>query len=177
MLMCDAHHRLIDSFAPDVYDEPTLVAMRQTHRDMVRYDHGWMLVPGGMKKIDLPASLVGSKWARAAMVKGQTAPNVPVFPWFWNPQVLVASPPGAGSFIAGVEYAHGGVSLQECVIPEIIAERGVDTSRASIGEIKWVRLIRRISVNGKCRGGSSGFTAQLDAVEFKCRRSERVHQQ
>lgn len=36
MLMCDAHHRLIDSFAPDVYDEPTLVAMRQTHRDMVR---------------------------------------------------------------------------------------------------------------------------------------------
>lgn len=36
MLMCDAHHRLIDSFAPDVYDEPTLVEMRQTHRDMVR---------------------------------------------------------------------------------------------------------------------------------------------
>lgn len=36
MLMCDAHHRLIDSFAPDIYDEPTLVAMRQTHRDMVR---------------------------------------------------------------------------------------------------------------------------------------------
>lgn len=36
MLMCDAHHRLIDSFAPEVYDEPTLVEMRQTHRDMVR---------------------------------------------------------------------------------------------------------------------------------------------
>lgn len=36
MLMCDAHHRLIDSFAPDVYDEPALVEMRQTHRDMVR---------------------------------------------------------------------------------------------------------------------------------------------
>ncbi len=115
-------------------------------------DHGWMLVPGGMKKIDLPTSLVGSKWARAAMVKGQTTPNVPVFPWFWNPQVLVASPPGAGSFIAGVEYAHGGVSLQECVIPEIIAERGVDTSRASIGDIKWIRLICRISVNGNAKG-------------------------
>lgn len=36
MLMCDAHHRLIDSFAPDVYDERTLVEMRQNHRDMVR---------------------------------------------------------------------------------------------------------------------------------------------
>lgn len=36
MLMCDAHHRLIDSFASDDYDEPTLVEMRQTHRDMVR---------------------------------------------------------------------------------------------------------------------------------------------
>lgn len=36
MLMCDAHHRLIDSFAPDVYDEPALVEMRRTHRDMVK---------------------------------------------------------------------------------------------------------------------------------------------
>jgi hypothetical protein len=36
MLMCDAHHRLIDSFASDVYDEAVLLEMRQTHRDIVR---------------------------------------------------------------------------------------------------------------------------------------------
>ncbi len=36
MLMCDAHHRLIDSFAPDDYPAGTLYEMRSAHRDMVR---------------------------------------------------------------------------------------------------------------------------------------------
>ena len=36
MLMCDAHHRLIDSFAPGDYPEEMLVEMRRAHRDMVR---------------------------------------------------------------------------------------------------------------------------------------------
>jgi hypothetical protein len=35
MLMCDAHHRLIDSFAPDVYTAEKLYSMRQTHRDLI----------------------------------------------------------------------------------------------------------------------------------------------
>lgn len=35
MLMCDAHHRLIDSFAPDVYTAEKLYLMRHTHRDLV----------------------------------------------------------------------------------------------------------------------------------------------
>ena len=36
MLMCDAHHRLIDSFIPDRYPADRLYEMRRTHRDMVR---------------------------------------------------------------------------------------------------------------------------------------------
>jgi hypothetical protein len=36
MLMCDAHHRLIDSFAPGCYLADTLYEMRRAHRDMVR---------------------------------------------------------------------------------------------------------------------------------------------
>ena len=56
MLMCDAHHRLIDSFAPDVYDEPILVAMRQTHRDMVRGYMESMRFPR-VKAITLHANL------------------------------------------------------------------------------------------------------------------------
>jgi hypothetical protein len=36
MLMCDAHHRLIDSFAPAEYPADTLFTMRQVHRDLVR---------------------------------------------------------------------------------------------------------------------------------------------
>lgn len=36
MLLCDEHHRLIDSFASDEYPADTLYAMRQSHRDLVR---------------------------------------------------------------------------------------------------------------------------------------------
>lgn len=36
MLMCDAHHRLIDSFAPGDYPAHILYEMRRGHRDMVR---------------------------------------------------------------------------------------------------------------------------------------------
>ena len=36
MLMCDEHHRLIDSFAPQHYTAEILNEMRQSHRDMVR---------------------------------------------------------------------------------------------------------------------------------------------
>lgn len=36
MLMCDEHHRLIDSFAPEQYTSEILDEMRKSHRDMVR---------------------------------------------------------------------------------------------------------------------------------------------
>jgi len=36
MLMCDEHHRLIDSFAPQFYTAEILNEMRQSHRDIVR---------------------------------------------------------------------------------------------------------------------------------------------
>ncbi|WP_460152964.1 SAVED domain-containing protein [Pseudomonas sp. S2_B07] len=36
MLMCDEHHRLIDSFAPQIYTAEILNGMRQSHRDIVR---------------------------------------------------------------------------------------------------------------------------------------------
>lgn len=35
MLMCDGHHRLIDSFAPNEYSANKLFAMRQNHLDLV----------------------------------------------------------------------------------------------------------------------------------------------
>lgn len=37
MLMCDAHHRLIDCFAPEKYPPEELVRMRRFHRDTVRF--------------------------------------------------------------------------------------------------------------------------------------------
>ena len=93
-------------------------------------DHGWLLMPEGLPKVELPAYLAATKWSRCAVVKGHAA--VPSYPWHWNADVRIASPPGIASFRSGERYAHGGVSLQECVVPEIVVEQGVESVRASI---------------------------------------------
>ena len=115
-------------------------------------DHGWLLVPGGLPKIALPASVVATRWARCALVRGESQIEVPVFPWHWNNQVRIAVPPGAGSFIAGAEYAHGGVSLQECVIPELVVERGKESVNAKITAVVWKGLRCRVTVETNAAG-------------------------
>ncbi len=115
-------------------------------------DHGWLLVPGGMPKVELPAYLVVTKWARCASVRGESTPAVPTFPWHWNPQARIASPPGIGSFIVNAEYAHGGVSLQECVVPELLVERGEVSLKAQITEISWRGMRCRVVVETNAAG-------------------------
>lgn len=58
MLMCDAHHRLIDSFAPDEYTAPRLYAMRQVHRDLVSSYMDSLAYPR-VQAITLHADLAG----------------------------------------------------------------------------------------------------------------------
>lgn len=100
-------------------------------------DHGWLLMPGGLPKVDLPHYLVASRWTRCATVKGESAVKVPEYGWHWNPQVRIASPPGSGSFATGTEYSHGGISVQECVTPELMIERGSTKVRAEIKSVQW----------------------------------------
>jgi hypothetical protein len=110
-------------------------------------DHGWLLVPDGLPKVELPSYLTATKWARCAVIKGDADPAVVSYGWHWNPDVRIVSPPGVASFFAGETYTHGGVSLQECVIPEIVVERGVETVRASIKSIHWRGLRCRVTVD------------------------------
>jgi hypothetical protein len=115
-------------------------------------DHGWLLLPGGLPKVVLPPSLTATKWARCATVRGESKPEVPVLPWYWNPEVRIACPPGIGSFIAGAEYAHGGVSLQECVIPELTVERGAEVARATITDTQWRGMRLRVRASTSVTG-------------------------
>jgi hypothetical protein len=115
-------------------------------------DHGWLLVPGGMPKVELPAYLVATKWARCASVRGESTPGVPTFPWYWNVHARVASPPGIGSFIINTDYAHGGVSLQECVIPEMLIEQGEVAQKAHITDISWRGMRCRVVVDSNAAG-------------------------
>ncbi|MCZ2076047.1 MAG: BREX-1 system phosphatase PglZ type B [Bryobacterales bacterium] len=109
-------------------------------------DHGWLLLPGGLPKIELPAYLTETKWARCALVKGQPDLAVPVAAWHWNADVRIASPPGIACFRAGEAYAHGGISPQECVVPVVDVERGLGATYASIQSIDWRGMRCRVRV-------------------------------
>jgi hypothetical protein len=110
-------------------------------------DHGWLLMPEDLPKVELPAYLTATKWARCAVVKGHAEPAVPTYAWHWNPEVRIVSPHGIACFRAGEKYSHGGVSLQECVIPDIVVERGVEIVRAAIQTIQWRGMRCRVGVD------------------------------
>jgi hypothetical protein len=115
-------------------------------------DHGWLLLPGGLPKVELSPHLVATKWSRCAAVKGGSTPAVPTYPWYWNPVLRIASPPGIGAFLANTEYAHGGISPQECVIPDLVVERGKEAMTASISEISWRGMRCRVTVKTNATG-------------------------
>lgn len=54
--------------------------------------------------------------------------------------------------MANSEYAHGGISLQECVIPELIVERGEEAVTATITEISWRGMRCRVAVKSNADG-------------------------
>ncbi len=106
-------------------------------------DHGWLWLPGGLPMVSLPKHLVASKWARCAVVSGDSRPADALrFPWRWNTAQSFATPPGIACFSKRNEYAHGGVSIQECLTPDIRVERGAGpaSASASIRSIVWLRL-------------------------------------
>src|SRR5262249_13904222 len=51
-------------------------------------------------------------------------------------------------FYAGTEYAHGSLSLQECLVPEFRVRTKKTMAAATIESIKWVRMRCRISIKG-----------------------------
>jgi hypothetical protein len=115
-------------------------------------DHGWLLLPGGLPKVELPAYLVATKWARCATVKGEATPAIPIYPWYWNPHVRIASPHGIACFNVGNEYAHGGVSLQECIVPELVVKRGLQIATGKIVDVSWRGMRCRVRVETSASG-------------------------
>jgi hypothetical protein len=117
-------------------------------------DHGWLLLPAGLPKVELKLFLAENRWGRCAALKPGAQTDALAFKWHWNPAVMIASPPGAGCFRASMEYSHGGVSLQEMVTPvlRVIAARSMGGS-ARILEVKWTGAKCRVLIGGHCLGG------------------------
>jgi hypothetical protein len=116
-------------------------------------DHGWLLMPKGLPKSELPKFLTATRWRRCAVVKPNATVELSCFSWFWADDVRIACPPGIDVFMSGVEYDHGGLSLQECVVPQIVIRPGgAATVSAKIESFKWAGLRCRIKVTGDYDG-------------------------
>jgi hypothetical protein len=113
-------------------------------------DHGWLLLPGGdgLPKADLPSYLTASKWARCAAIKGASRVSVPTAAWHWNASKTFATAPGVHCFGTGNEYAHGGLSLQECVLPDLLIEpaNANSASAAAFVDVQWLGMRCRVVV-------------------------------
>jgi len=122
-------------------------------------DHGWLYLPGGLPKLDLPSGLTDGKWGRFAVLKdGVSAADELQMPWFWNPDVMVSFPAGIGCHRAGMSYAHGGISLQECRLMELtVLFAKQKKSPVKITEVLW----RGLRCRCKIEGDSAGYSVDL----------------
>lgn len=115
-------------------------------------DHGWLLLPGNLPKRNLPHYLADTRWGRCATLKDVATTELQVVPWHWNPDVRIAMAPGIGVFREGLEYAHGGLSPQECIVPIFTVSRPISTAHAAITSAVWRGLRCRITVEGDAAG-------------------------
>jgi hypothetical protein len=118
-------------------------------------DHGWLLVPGGLPKQELPSALAENKWGRCAAIKSGARTEERLYPWFWNPGQYFALADGISCFRKGEEYAHGGLSLQECLTLELnvsLAKGSAPSDIVEITDIGWKGLRCSIAIEGDPAG-------------------------
>lgn len=143
----------IPAILEGVVERIQALMQRGWRRIRIVTDHGWLLVPGKMAKYDLPKQAVESRWGRCAQLKQGVQVDGLTLPWHWNPATPIHFPPGIRSFIAGKAYAHGGVSLQECLVPVIrIVNDKTKAASANIQNIQWRGLVCKVAVEAVGEG-------------------------
>jgi hypothetical protein len=143
-------------------------------------DHGWLLLPAGLQKTDLKPALVEIKKSRCAQLRPDAVVEYSIVPWYWDRNIRIALAPGASSFEDGKIYAHGGLSPQEAVVPEIIVTHGAPKSGSiEIGDPAWAGLRCRVTIkeaagniadiriepaNAQTSGASGGKPIDIEGV-------------
>ncbi len=146
----------IDSILGEIKERIESLARAGWKRIRIVTDHGWLLIPGGLPKIDLPAVLAENKWGRCAVIKPGAQTEESLYPWYWNSDQMFALANGISCYKKGQEYAHGGLSLQECLCLELIvtnetSDQAMETP-AEITDITWKGLRCSVAVDGDFKG-------------------------
>lgn len=112
-------------------------------------DHGWLMLPDGLPKAELPEHLTVVRKGRCARLKELAQTDQQIVSWYWDPSVRIAVAPNICCYEAGKEYEHGGLSPQECVVPVISVTRGGAIRRDVVIEsVTWRGLRCVIKVAG-----------------------------
>lgn len=118
-------------------------------RVVVVTDHGWLLLPDGLPKVELAEHLATIRKGRCARLKDASSVDQLTLPWRWDAHVRMAYASGIACYEAGKEYAHGGISPQECVTPLITVTRETVSAAepVAIEQVTWrgLRCSMRIS--------------------------------
>ena len=146
--------RRIDAILSEIRDRTTELLEAGWKRVHIVTDHGWLLLPGGLPKAGLPTVLTENKWGRCASLKPGASADVRLFPWYWNPNCFFALADGVSCFRNGLEYTHGGLSLQECLTLRLTAAAGrvAEKSAVVITDVVWKGLRCTVAIEGESTG-------------------------
>jgi hypothetical protein len=148
----------IDELFEQVQEALSIAFDRGIKKVKIVTDHGWLLLPGGLPKTQLNAGLTETRWGRCTLIKEGASTDLLHLPWRWNPSIYIAYAPGISFFKANQEFAHGGISIHECLVPTMIIEnQNGGYEMADIKMVKWVNLKCTIVTNDL----PDGFTVDI----------------
>lgn len=154
-------HKLQGKLASHIDEQLDLVVDRIAHlleagwrTVRVVTDHGWLFAPGGLPSLPLKKYLAECRWSRCAVIKERAQADVPAAGWFWDALQSVAYAPGAYCFASGTEYAHGGLSPQECVTPDLSFSSATQGKAVTvtIETVQWLGLRCRVVIKPAVEG-------------------------
>jgi hypothetical protein len=143
--------RQLDSEATSIANRILELLAAGWRQVVVVTDHGWLLLPGKLPKHPLAEHLTVVRKARCArMVAGAPLPaGLRAFPWHHDHDARIAVAPSIYAFEDGKVYEHGGISLQECVVPRLTVR---SSSAAPVGsvtvDLSWAALACVVTVHG-----------------------------
>lgn len=153
----------IDGLLSEILDRIKTLFTAGWKNVRVTTDHGWLLLPGGLPKIELPNALTENKWGRCAAIKPGASTDERLYPWYWNHHQHFALADGISCYRKGEEYAHGGLSLQECLTLELSVSNGTSGGPATsveITDVDWKGLRCTVAVDGQFSGLSLDIRTQ-----------------
>lgn len=147
--------RNLDALLGEITDRIEQLIAFGFHTISIVTDHGWLLMPGGLPKTELPSCLTENAWGRCATLKPGASTDECLFPWFWNPHQEFALANGISCYRVGMEYAHGGLSLQECLTLRLTissGKPGESSLAVTISDVSWKGFRCKVAIEGDPTG-------------------------